>query len=276
MQLKNRGKAKRIIVLSIGASLVVTLMFGFVMASNPTKASPVRIALVDGGIDKRHPSMKNVEINSVTVSGIAPGVSDHATGMASIALNKIKVNQAGSAENLILIDVKAVSDQGKGEIEHLAEGIKLAAQEGANIIICSLSVELDSQVLREAVDEAHAHGAVILAAAGNGLADFTSYPSSYENVLSVGALDQNGKRLRFTSQRDVDLLTLGEGIQGATGSDNYTSYSGTSPATASAAGALASCWNQIDIKRLYGARSNSSVHQLIAESSTKREEKTSC
>lgn len=60
-----------------------------------------------------------------------------------------------------MADVKALSDGGVGEAEDLAVGITLAAEQGANIIICSLSVEMDSPVLREAVAAAYENGAVI-------------------------------------------------------------------------------------------------------------------
>ena len=82
------------------------------------------------------------------------------------------------------------------------------------------------------------YNAVIFAAAGNGSAtgwgeDYSShYPSSYENVISVTALGQNGAWNHWaTYHESIDLASPGEGIRSTRIGNGYTSWSGSSMAT---------------------------------------------
>lgn len=245
---------------------IIGVLAGILHQGFSPRSTPIRVAIIDGGIDVLHPSLDGVEIQKFVVPELSSGISDHATGMASIFVKEADLLSRGRQSPVILLDVKALSDGGVGEAEDLAVGITLAAEQGANIIICSLSVEMDSPVLREAVAAAYENGAVILAAAGNGIGEFSSYPADYEQVLSVGALDQNNKRLRFTNRSDVDLLAPGQNIRGATGLAEFSNYSGISPATAAAAGTLARCWEELDPQLLYRTSPNASISQAIAQS----------
>ncbi|MFC9933886.1 S8 family serine peptidase [Glutamicibacter sp. NPDC127525] len=232
------------------------------------------IALIDGGVEDTHPALGNVEVRNFIAPGLSPGTTDHATGMASIALNKMKDLSPIGATSTLLLDIKALSDDGTGEIEDLVSGIYIALREGADIILCSLNVEIDSSELQRAVLEAHNQGVIVIAAAGNGFGHFNSYPADYDGVISVGAVDGDQRRLRFTNTGYVDILAPGQDIHGASGVRDYTKYSGTSPAAAIAAGMIAGCWKEIDTRKIYQLPPNLTVEKAIVEIKREKDRNT--
>lgn len=108
-----------------------------------------------------------------------------------------------------------------------------------------------SQALKDAIERANVANILFVAAAGNGGADGVgdnndttpSYPASYtnSNVISVAAITKTGAKASFSNYgaTSVDLGAPGEGILSTTAYNTYSSYSGTSMATAYVTGAAA-------------------------------------
>ena len=89
----------------------------------------------------------------------------------------------------------------------LAEGIRWAADHGADVINLSLGDDSDSAhpEAREdaAVRYALSKGSVVVASAGNGgeEGDHVSYPAAYPGVIAVTAVDRHGARAAFSTRR---------------------------------------------------------------------------
>ena len=86
---------------------------------------------------------------------------------------------------------------------------------------------------------------LLVAAAGNSGNGAYSYPASYNNVISVAATDSSDDRAPFSQFNDqVDIAAPGVGVPSTTGTDGYSSYSGTSMATPHVSGVAMVLWNQ--------------------------------
>lgn len=182
-------------------------------------------------IGDNDPNVKSAAADhGVHVSGIASAVTNNGIGVASIATN---------AKLLI---VKAGADDNGRSIYKGYEGIKYAADKGAQIINCSWGGEGGGQFGQEMVNYAISKGCLVVAAAGNSGNDIPIYPAAYDGVLAVANLNSNdikGSASNYGTY--VDLSAPGEGIYNTVFNNNYAYYSGTSmaaPLVASAAALL--------------------------------------
>src|SRR5690606_16499485 len=109
------------------------------------------------------------------VAGIAAAHGDNGEGIAGIAW------QAR------ILPVKVLDCTATGRVADAAAGIRYAARQGADVINVSFGTSRDSAVLREAVDEALAVGAVVVGSAGNEGVSLVTFPAAYPGVIAVGA-----------------------------------------------------------------------------------------
>ncbi len=106
---------------------------------------------------------------------------------------------AGLAYCATLMPVKVLSKQGWGTTANIAEGVRFAADHGAQIINLSLGGPLRSAVLEDAVAHARSKGVTLVAAAGNS-GGTVGYPAAYRGVIAVSATDSSDAVPRFSSR----------------------------------------------------------------------------
>jgi thermitase len=160
-----------------------------------TGSEDVLIAVVDSGVDRVHPDLKNKIAGPGRdfVNDDADASDDyfHGTAVAGVAAAETNNNEgiAGVAWKARILPVKVLDAEGLGTAEHVADGIRWAADQGARVINVSLGFEEASWAVLTAVEYAFNKGAVLVAAAGsNGGA--VEYPAAFsEFVLAVGATD---------------------------------------------------------------------------------------
>jgi serine protease len=142
--------------------------------------------------------------------------------------------------------VKVLSRQGYGTTADVAEGIRWAADHGAQVINLSLGGPIKSKILEEAVDHAHKKGSVIVAAAGNS-GRSVGYPAAYPKVIAVSATDRNDN-LAYFSSRGPEIAIGAPGVNvtqqticdgGRNKCEQWGVFSGTSMASPHVAGAAA-------------------------------------
>ena len=180
------------------------------------------------------------------VAGLAAAAGDNRLGITGIAWNAR------------ILPVKVLDCTATGRIADAAAGIRYAGRMGAQIINVSFGATTDSLVLREAVEEAQARGAIIVASAGNEAQRAITYPASYPGVISVaasGLITSDGIDYRslaaFANFGGVDVMAPGVNVlstipESACGNRGwvclngpYASASGSSFATPIVAGAVA-------------------------------------
>ena len=95
---------------------------------------------------------------------------------------------AGVAYGAALMPVKVLDQNGSGYYSDVAEGIRWAVDNGAQVINLSLGGSSGATYLEEALAYAAGKGVVIVAAAGNDGRSRLSYPAAYNQyVIAVGA-----------------------------------------------------------------------------------------
>lgn len=197
----------------------------------------VVVAILDSGLEA-HPQFEDLRIVPVDLLGGGMGGSgaEHGTSVASIIAGK-----EGIAPRADLIVLRALDEKGLGNSSQVAEGIVQAVDLGARIINLSLGAYQDSALLRQAVDYAASQGVLLVAAAGNDGYDRMPFPAAYENVLSVTAVDAEGRQAIFPNQSDqIDFAAPGVGIRTAKEDEGTVLFSGTSAAAPFVSGTLAS------------------------------------
>lgn len=200
--------------------------------AKPPTLPAVKVAVIDSGLDLGHPDFEG-RIAGVR-SFVGPSAQDtdgHGTFVAGViaAATSNAYGIAGMAFPAQLLVAKVVGIDGTISPEAEARAIRWAVENGARVINMSIGGLRDpadperdtySKLEASAVAYAVAHGAVVVAAAGN--ADdapkapwpYASYPAALPHVVGVAALTRKGNVSTF-SDRDtvhVDVAAPGEGI----------------------------------------------------------------
>lgn len=203
----------------------------------------VTVAVIDSGVDTRHPQMDGRIAGQVDMIPPQPGqCTSHGTEVASIinAQTEPGIGFHGLAPQATVLPIR-VSDRGEDGIAHtdpgvFAEAIRLAATR-ADVINISMVMYEDDPRVREAVAAAVAADVVVVAAVGNEHRedgpDPTPYPAAYPGVLGVGAIAEDGSRLPQSQVGPyVDVVAPGADVHTAQPVAGHQRRSGTSYATA--------------------------------------------
>ena len=165
----------------------------------------------------------------------------HVSGCANAVTNN-GVGVAAPAYNCRFLPVKCALDVSTSTIDNGYDGIVYAADHGANIINCSWGRSgFKSQFEQQTIDYAtFNHDALIVAAAGNDGLEISHYPSSYDNVISVGSTTSSDSKSSFSNYNTtVDVCAPGTNILATLFNNTYGLESGTSMASPIAAGCAA-------------------------------------
>ena len=231
----------------------------------------VTIAVIDTGIDANHECLDDLDDDPSTndpkviafkdfVNGRNECYDDngHGTHCAAIAAGTGGGSKyVGVAPGAELVGVKALDSRGSGYISDVISGIEWCVQEKEKYNIKVISLSLGAGInsdgatpLEEACDTAVDAGLVVCVAAGNiGPGnDTVGIPGCAKKVITVGAVDDNGKVASFSSRGNTsderlkpDICAVGVHVTAAKANSDqgYTSLDGTSMATPEVAGAVA-------------------------------------
>ncbi|MEH6943892.1 S8 family peptidase [Bacillus sp. JJ722] len=218
-----------------------------------TTGKGMKVAILDTGCDLSHPELRNRIIGGCNFTNDDNGnrevfkdYNGHGTHVAgTIAAERNGTGVTGVAPEADLLIVKVLDKNGSGTYEWIIQGIQYSIEQKVDIISMSLGGPTDMPALHEVIKEAVSKEILVVCAAGNAgdgddSTDELGYPGSYNEVISVGAVDLEWRSSRFTnSNNEVDLVAPGERILSTYLDGKYASLSGTSMATPHVAGALA-------------------------------------
>lgn len=127
------------------------------------------------------------------------------------------VGLTGLAYGARLMPIRVLNGRGDGDASAIAAGVLFAVAHHAQII--NMSLEFTSGVtaasvpeLADAIRVAHAHGVLVVGAAGNEGSPHIAYPARAPYVVAVGASTQHGCPADFSNHgRGLDILAPGGG-----------------------------------------------------------------
>jgi subtilisin family serine protease len=223
-------------------------------------SSSLRVAIVDGPVDLRHPAFVDVTLETVRPEqeamcrDTATGECFHGTAVAGIlfAHRSTPAPAICPSCTLLLYPIFGQHDARAVTTQDLSHAIVETVDAGANIVNLSLGViTTDFSAYREldqACEYAARQNALVIASSGNqgriGFLPLFHHPW----ILPVAACDANG-RLTYESNLSPSIGTRGVRAPGA---DIYTTspggrygrISGTSAAAAFVTGGLALLWSE--------------------------------
>ncbi|MGH6643224.1 MAG: S8 family serine peptidase [Bradyrhizobium sp.] len=201
----------------------------------------VTIAVIDSGIDVKHPELVNSVTDSYDALGSKEGPHVHGTGIAGAIVAHGKL--MGSAPEARLLAIRAFGGGANGAESTsyvILKGLDYAAEHGAQIINMSFAGPKDPLIERGVAATA-SRGILMVAAAGNaGAKSPPLYPAANPNVIAVSGTDAQEK-LFAASNRGVHIAIAAPGadIFLPAPDEKYQITSGTSFSAAYVSGVAA-------------------------------------
>ncbi|KUP31693.1 S8 family peptidase [Bacillus halotolerans] len=202
----------------------------------------VKIAVIDSGISPHDDLSISGGYSAVSYTSSYKDDNGHGTHVAGIIGAKHNgYGIDGIAPEAQIYAVKALDQNGSGDLQGLLKGIDWSIANGMDIVNMSLGTSSDSQILHDAMDKSYEKGVLLVAASGNeGNGKPVNYPAAYSSVVAVSATDQHNQLAAFsTTGNQVEFSAPGTDITSTYLHQYYATGSGTSQATPHAAAMFA-------------------------------------
>ena len=215
----------------------------------------ITVAVIDTGVSQV-PDLRETEFvegyDFVNDRSNAEDDNGHGTHVAGTIAQSTNNNYgvAGIAYKAKIMPLKVLSGTGGGSVGDIAEAIRFAVDNKADVINMSLGGGGETQVMKEAIEYAYSKGVVIVAAAGNADDNSAAYPARFPHVIGVSAVDASGNKAPYSNfGAGIDIAAPGgsdtgkiiqETIDPAKGGESaFLGFQGTSMAAPHVAGVVA-------------------------------------
>lgn len=212
-------------------------------AWDSSQGSGVTIAILDSGIDTRHPDLIDHIVagyNFVDGNTNVEDVHSHGTktaGAAAASLNN-GIGVASVAGQVKIMPIRVANSSLYATWSAIASGITYAADRGVRVASVSFNGAAGSASVLSAADYMRSKGGLVFISAGNSNVD-PGYANTSSAVI-VAATTSSDTKASFSNFGDhIHLSAPGEGIYTTTWGQSYTSISGTSFSAPIAAGVAA-------------------------------------
>lgn len=237
---------------------------------NTSGGEGINVAVLDTGVLKTHPDLKNrvkdckdfSNQKSPLVDGKCDDKNGHGTHVAGIIAadggsDKLGIFGVAPAANLLIYQVCSVN--GSCWADDIAIGIRTAADNGANVINLSLGSDSLNSLIHNAILYASGKNVLVVAAAGNDgpYVGSIDYPAASLEVIGVGALDVNKEISDWSSRGvnldteayivedgDIEFAAPGVSVESTWKDGGYAILSGTSMAAPHITGLAAKLWQK--------------------------------
>src|SRR5712671_559996 len=172
----------------------------------------VTVAVIDSGVDVKHPELANAIADSFDALGSKEGPHVHGTGIAGAIVSHARLMGSAPAARILAIRAFAVAPSGGESTSFvILKALDYAAAHGAQIVNMSFAGPNDALIER-GISAAVAKGIVMVAAAGNaGAKSPPLYPAANRSVIAVTATDAQD-RLFAASNRGGHIAVSAPGV----------------------------------------------------------------
>jgi subtilisin family serine protease len=172
----------------------------------------VTVAVIDSGVDVKHPELANAIADSFDALGSKEGPHVHGTGIAGAIVSHARLMGSAPAARILAIRAFAAAPNGGESTSFvILKALDYAAAHGAQIVNMSFAGPNDALIER-GISAAVAKGIVMVAAAGNaGAKSPPLYPAANRSVIAVGATDAQD-RLFAASNRGGHIAVSAPGV----------------------------------------------------------------
>src|ERR1700704_6430498 len=172
----------------------------------------VIIAVIDSGIDVKHPEFANAIADNFDALGSKEGPHVHGTGIAGAIVSHARLMGSAPAARILAIRAFGAAPKGAESTSYvILKGLDYAAAHGAQIVNMSFAGPKDPLIER-GIAATIAKGIVMVAAVGNaGPKSPPLYPAANTNVIAVTATDAQDK-LFAASNRGGHIAVAAPGV----------------------------------------------------------------
>jgi subtilisin family serine protease len=201
----------------------------------------VTIAVIDSGVDVKHPELANSVADTFDALGSKEGPHVHGTGIAGAIVAHARLMGSAPEARLLAIRAFGVGSKGAESTSYvILRGLDYAAEHGAQIINMSFAGPKDPLIERGVAATA-ARGILMVAAAGNaGAKSPPLYPAANPNVIAVSGTDAQEKLFTASNRGNhIAIAAPGADIFLLAPDEKYQITSGTSFSAAYISGVAA-------------------------------------
>jgi Subtilase family len=172
----------------------------------------ITIAVIDSGIDLKHPELANSIADSFDALGSKEGPHVHGTGVAGAIVAHARLMGSAPAARILAIRAFGKASSGAESTSFvILKGMDYAAAHGAQIVNMSFAGPKDALIER-GIAALAGKGIVMVAAAGNaGAKSPPLYPAANANVIAISATDAQDK-LFTASNRGGYIAVAAPGV----------------------------------------------------------------
>jgi hypothetical protein len=176
------------------------------------RGANVTIAVIDSGIDVKHPELTNSIGDTFDALGSKEGPHPHGTGVAGAIAAHARLMGGAPQARILAIRAFGLAPSGAESTTYvILKALDYAVEHGAQIINMSFAGPRDT-VIERAIAATAAKGIVLVAAAGNaGPKSPPLYPAANPNVIAVSATDAQDK-LFPASNRGSQIAIAAPGV----------------------------------------------------------------
>jgi subtilisin family serine protease len=173
----------------------------------------VTVAVIDSGIDAKHPEFAGAIVAPFDALGSKEGPHIHGTGIAGAIVSHARLRGSAPAARILAIRAFGAAPKGAESTSYvILKGLDYAAAHGAQIINMSFAGPKDALIER-GIAASSVKGIVMVAAAGNaGPKSPPLYPAANANVIAVSATDAQDK-LFAASNRGGYIAVSAPGVE---------------------------------------------------------------